>query len=38
VLFRSIEVDVELEYEVPADSNPAKEVVKCIDYMRNILE
>lgn len=33
-----IEVDVELEYEVPADSNPAKEVVKCIEYMRNILE
>jgi hypothetical protein len=33
-----IEVDVEFEYEVPADSNPAKEVVKCIDYMRNILE
>jgi sugar phosphate isomerase/epimerase len=33
-----IEVDVELEYEIPADSNPAKEVVKCIDYMRNILE
>jgi sugar phosphate isomerase/epimerase len=33
-----IEVDVELEYDIPADSNPAKEVVKCIDYMRNILE
>jgi len=33
-----IEVDVELEYNVPADSDPAKEVVKCIDYMRNILE
>jgi sugar phosphate isomerase/epimerase len=33
-----IEVDVELEYEIPADSDPAKEVVKCIDYMRNILE
>jgi Sugar phosphate isomerases/epimerases len=33
-----IEVDVELEYDVPAGSDPAKEVVKCIDYMRNILE
>jgi sugar phosphate isomerase/epimerase len=33
-----IEVDVELEYEVPAESNPAKEVAKCIEYMRNILE
>jgi hypothetical protein len=33
-----IEVDVELEYDVPADSDPAKEVVKCIEYMRNILE
>jgi sugar phosphate isomerase/epimerase len=33
-----IEVDVELEYDVPADSDPAKEVVKSIDYMRNILE
>jgi hypothetical protein len=33
-----IEVDVELEYDIPADSDPAKEVVKCIEYMRNILE
>jgi hypothetical protein len=33
-----IEVDVELEYDVPADSDPAKEVVKCIEYLRNILE
>ena len=33
-----IEVDVELEYNIPEGSDPAKEVVKCIDYMRNILE
>jgi sugar phosphate isomerase/epimerase len=33
-----IEVDVELEYNIPADSDPAKEVAKCIEYMRNILE
>ena len=33
-----IEVDVELEYEIPAGSDAAKETKKCIDYMRNILE
>lgn len=33
-----IRVDVELEYPIPADSDPAKETKKCIDYMRNILE
>ncbi len=33
-----IDVFVELEYDIPADSDPVKEVVKCIDYMRNILE
>ena len=33
-----IDVFVELEYAIPADSDPVKEVVKCIDYMRNILE
>jgi sugar phosphate isomerase/epimerase len=33
-----IEVDVELEYDIPAGSDPAKEVVKSIEYMRNILE
>jgi sugar phosphate isomerase/epimerase len=33
-----IDVFVELEYNIPADSDPVKEVVKCIDYMRNILE
>lgn len=33
-----IEVDVELEYNIPADSDPAKEVVKCIDYLRSQLE
>jgi hypothetical protein len=32
-----IEVDVELEYPIPSDSDAAKEVAKCIDYMRNIL-
>jgi len=33
-----IHVDIELEYPVPADSNAAIEVSKCIEYMRNILE
>jgi len=33
-----IDVFVELEYDIPKDSDPVKEVVKCIDYMRNILE
>ncbi len=33
-----IDVFVELEYKIPEDSDPVKEVVKCIDYMRNILE
>ncbi len=33
-----INVDLELEYEIPAGSDPVKEVTKCIDYMRNILE
>jgi sugar phosphate isomerase/epimerase len=33
-----IEVDVELEYDIPEGSDPAKEVVKSIEYMRNILE
>jgi hypothetical protein len=33
-----IDVFVELEYDIPADSDPVKEVIKCIDYMRNILE
>ena len=33
-----IDVFVELEYEIPADSDPVKEVIKCIDYLRNILE
>jgi len=32
-----IHVDVELEYRIPEDSDAAKEVKKCIDYMRNIL-
>jgi sugar phosphate isomerase/epimerase len=33
-----IHVDVELEYRIPEGSDAAKEVKKCIDYMRNILE
>ncbi|HPA87964.1 MAG TPA: twin-arginine translocation signal domain-containing protein [Bacteroidales bacterium] len=32
-----IRVDVELEYRIPEGSDAAKEVKKCIDYMRNIL-
>ncbi|HOO99568.1 MAG TPA: TIM barrel protein [Bacteroidales bacterium] len=33
-----INVDVELEYRIPEGSDAAKEVAKCIEYMRNILE
>ena len=33
-----INVDVELEYRISEGSDPAKEVAKCIEYMRNILE
>jgi len=33
-----IDVFVELEYNIPTDSDPVKEVIKCIEYMRNILE
>jgi sugar phosphate isomerase/epimerase len=33
-----IDVFVELEYDIDPDSDPVKEVIKCIDYMRNILE
>ncbi len=33
-----IDAFVELEYDIPSGSDPVKEVVKCIDYMRNILE
>jgi hypothetical protein len=33
-----ISVDIELEYPIPEGSDAAKEVAKCIDYMRNILE
>jgi len=32
-----ISVDVELEYQIPQDSDAAKETAKAIDYMRNIL-
>jgi sugar phosphate isomerase/epimerase len=33
-----INVDLELEYPIPEGSDPVKEVTKCIDYMRAILE
>ena len=33
-----INVDIELEYQIPEGSDAAKEVAKCIEYMRNILE
>jgi sugar phosphate isomerase/epimerase len=33
-----IDVFVEMEYPAPEGSNAAKEVTKCIDYMRGILE
>jgi len=33
-----INVDIELEYPIPAGSDAAKEVTKCVEYMRNILE
>jgi sugar phosphate isomerase/epimerase len=33
-----IDVFVELEYQIPEDSDPVIEVAKCIEYMRNILE
>ena len=33
-----INVDLELEYRIPEGSDAAREVKKCIDYMRNILE
>lgn len=33
-----INVDIELEYNIPEGSDPAKEVAKSIEYMRNILE
>ena len=45
MLFRSllkkekwpIYVDIELEYEVPADSDAAKEVAKCVEFAKKIL-
>lgn len=33
-----IDVFLELEYNIEPDSDPVKEVIKCMDYMRNILE
>lgn len=33
-----IDVFVELEYNIPKDSDPVKEVIKCIEYLKNILE
>jgi sugar phosphate isomerase/epimerase len=32
-----IYVDIELEYEVPSDSDAAKEVAKCVEYAKKIL-
>ncbi len=32
-----INCDLELEYDIPAGSDPVKEVTKCIEYMKNIL-
>jgi hypothetical protein len=33
-----INVDIELEYNIPEGSDAAREVAKSIEYMRNILE
>jgi sugar phosphate isomerase/epimerase len=33
-----IDVFIELEYKIPDGSDASKEVIKCMDYMRNILE
>ncbi|HBE42784.1 MAG TPA: hypothetical protein DDW27_16590 [Bacteroidales bacterium] len=33
-----IQVDIELEYQIPEGSDAAREVAACIEYMRNILE
>ncbi|MFN8242095.1 MAG: TIM barrel protein [Bacteroidales bacterium] len=33
----SIPVDIELEYNIPADSDAVKEVKKCVEYCRKIL-
>jgi hypothetical protein len=33
-----INVDLELEYQIPEGSDPVKEVTKCIEYMKAILE
>ncbi len=33
-----INVDVEMEYPIPEGSDAVKEITKCIDYLRNILE
>lgn len=30
--------DIELEYDIPDNSNAVQEVTKCVDYCRNILE
>ncbi|MDR1456030.1 MAG: sugar phosphate isomerase/epimerase [Tannerella sp.] len=30
--------DIELEYKVPADSDPVKEVIKCVEYCKQILQ
>lgn len=33
-----IHCDIELEYDVPKDSNAVKEVIRCLDYCRTALE
>ena len=33
-----INCDLELEYNIPQGSDPVKEVTKCIEYMKNILD
>ncbi len=34
----SIYCDIELEYPVPDDSDAQKEIIKCVEYCKNILE
>jgi sugar phosphate isomerase/epimerase len=36
--YRKIYCDIELEYKVPADSDPVKEVIKCVEYCKQILQ
>lgn len=34
----SINCDIELEYQIPEGSDTVKEIKKCVEYLRNILE